>query len=146
MTAASGYYGLTLEKQLIDALGDSIEAEDGQLGLVTNSYTPNFDTHDFFNDVTNEVSGTNYTSGGVAVTSTEVTISTGTVVFDAADTVFSTVTISSVRAGILTRWTGSAATSELVLSSNFGSDFSASAANLTVQWAAGGIVIFDNVP
>ena len=32
--------------------------------LVTSSYTPNKDTHDFRDDVTNEVSGTGYTAGG----------------------------------------------------------------------------------
>jgi hypothetical protein len=34
--------------------------------LVTSSYTPNKDTHEFRDDVTNEVSGTGYTAGGVA--------------------------------------------------------------------------------
>ena len=34
--------------------------------LVTSSYTPNKDTHYFRDDVTNEVSGTGYTAGGVA--------------------------------------------------------------------------------
>jgi hypothetical protein len=33
--------------------------------LVTSSYTPNKDTHDKRDDVTNEVSGTGYTTGGV---------------------------------------------------------------------------------
>jgi hypothetical protein len=38
--------------------------------LVTSSYTPDKDAHDFRNDVTNEVSGTGYTAGGAAVTIT----------------------------------------------------------------------------
>ena len=146
MTVAAGVYGLTLEKMLSDTLGDSIEAEDGQLALVTDTYTPNFNTHDFHDDLTNEVTGTGYTAGGVAVTSTEVTVGSGNVVFDAADTVFPTVTISNAEAGALTRWTGSSATSELVLLSDFGSPASATAANFTVQWAAGGIAIFDVTP
>jgi hypothetical protein len=33
--------------------------------LVTSSYTPNKDTHDKRDDVTNEVAGTGYTAGGV---------------------------------------------------------------------------------
>lgn len=146
MAVAPGLYGLTLEKFLIDTLGDSLEAEDGQLALVTDTYTPNFNTHDFFNDVTNEVSGTGYTSGGVAVTSTEITVSSGVLTFDGADTVFSTVTVSSAEAGILTRWTGTASTSELVLCSDFGSAFSATGANFTVQWNASGIFTIDFVP
>ena len=36
--------------------------------LVTASYSPDKDLHDFRNDVTNEVSGTGYTAGGATVT------------------------------------------------------------------------------
>ena len=98
---AAGLYGLTLEKFLIDTAGESLEAEDHFEALVTDSYTPNFDTHDFFNDLTNEVTGTGYTSGGVAVTSTEITLSSGTLTFDAADTTYPTVTISNAMAGVI---------------------------------------------
>lgn len=146
MTLASGWYGLTLEKFLIDTLGDSLEAEDGQLALVTDTHTPDFDADDFFNDIDNEVSGTGYTTGGVDVTSTEITVGSGTLTFDAADTVFSTVTISSAEGGILTRWTGTASTSELVLCSDFGSPASATAANFTVQWDAAGVGTIDYTP
>lgn len=38
--------------------------------LVTTSYTPNKDTHDKRDDVTNEVSGTGYTAGGAATACT----------------------------------------------------------------------------
>lgn len=39
-----------------------------KVALTTSSYTPNQDTHDFFNDVTNELStGGGYTAGGAAV-------------------------------------------------------------------------------
>lgn len=36
--------------------------------LVTSAYTPNKDTHDFRDDVTNEVIGAGYTAGGATVT------------------------------------------------------------------------------
>jgi hypothetical protein len=146
MAVAPGWYGLTLEKFLIDTLGDSLEAEDGQLALVTNTYAPNFDTHDFHADLTNEVTGTGYTAGGVAVTSTEITLSSGVLMLDAADTVFATVTIADAEAGALMRWTTVSATSELVLLSDFTAPASATAANLTVQWAAGGIGSIDYQP
>lgn len=38
--------------------------------LVTSSYSPDKDAHDFRNDVTNEVSGTGYSTGGTTVTAT----------------------------------------------------------------------------
>jgi hypothetical protein len=44
--------------------------------LVTSSYTPDFDLHDFRDDVTNEVVGTAYVAGGAA---TVVTVTQDTV-------------------------------------------------------------------
>lgn len=38
--------------------------------LVTSAYAPDKDTHDFRDDVTNEVTGTGYTAGGTAATVT----------------------------------------------------------------------------
>lgn len=54
----------------IDADTDTFRAM-----LVTSSYTPNKDTHDRRNDVTNEVVGTGYTAGG-AVAAVSVSIDT----------------------------------------------------------------------
>lgn len=44
--------------------------------LVTSSYTPNKDTHDFRNDVTNEVTGTGYSAGGATATVTVAAVDT----------------------------------------------------------------------
>ena len=74
---ASGLYGLSLEKMMIDTLGQSIEAETHKVLMVTDSEAPNFDTHDFRADITAEVTGTNYTAGGTTITTTEVTLSVG---------------------------------------------------------------------
>ena len=49
---ASGYFGLTLEKQLITTGGESLEAETNNLWLLADAATPNFDTHDFRADHT----------------------------------------------------------------------------------------------
>lgn len=47
-----------------------IEAGTHKLALVASGYTPNRDTHDFFDDVTNELSTADgYTAGGVTLTS-----------------------------------------------------------------------------
>ena len=80
MTVAAGLYGLTLEKMMIDTLGESIEAEDIITGLVTDTHTPAFDTDDFIADIDNEISGGNYTRD--AATTTEVTLSGGTLTWD----------------------------------------------------------------
>ena len=143
---ASGLYGLSLEKVFIDTLGESLEAEDNKELLVTDTHTPNFDTHNFRDDVTDEVSGTNYSAGGVAVTATEVTLASGVLTFDAADVVYTNVTIADAMAGIFYTNVGSAATDQLILLQDFVTAASATAADFTIQHAAGGIFTLDYTP
>lgn len=144
----AGLYGLTLEKMMIDTAGESLEAEDHFEALVTDSYTPNFTTHDFFNDLTNEVTGTGYTSGGVAVTTTEITLTGDVLTFDAADTVYATVTISNAMGGALATSvsTPAAATNQLVYLQDFVTAASATAANFTIQHSASGIFTVSFAP
>jgi len=47
-----------------------IDTDDIRAILVQNAYTPNRDTHDYYNDITNELTtASGYTAGGVALTS-----------------------------------------------------------------------------
>ena len=43
-------------------------ADSIKMALLTSTYVPNLATHTFFSDLTNEVSGTGYTAGGLALT------------------------------------------------------------------------------
>src|SRR5262245_9529135 len=52
----------------VDFLSDTIKVL-----LTTNSYVPNLDTHETKADITNEVTGTNYTAGGNALASKSIT-------------------------------------------------------------------------
>lgn len=143
---AAGMYGLTLEKMLIDTAAQSMEAETHKEALITDTHTPDFTLHDFRDDLTNEVTGTGYTAGGVAVTTTEITLATGTLTYDAADTVYTTVTISNAMAGVIYFNVGTAATDQLVLLQDFVTAASATAANFTIQHAATGILTVDYTP
>jgi hypothetical protein len=143
---AAGLYGLTIEKMLIDTAGQSLEAETHKELLVQDAYTPAFDTHDFRDDVTNEVSGTGYTAGGVTVTATEITLAAGTLTFDMADTVYTTVTITDAMAGIHYFNVGTAATDQLVVLQDFVTSASATAANFTIQHHANGVATIDYTP
>jgi hypothetical protein len=101
--------------------------------LVTSSYTPNKDTHDKRDDVTNEVSGTNYTAGGVTTACT-VTKDTAndrvTLSFAAVNWASSTIT---ARAAVIYKSRGGAASSdELVCYVDFGADVSSSAATFSL--------------
>jgi len=109
--------------------------------LVTSSYTPNQDTHLDRADVTNEVTGTGYTSGGAEITSKTVTQddTDNEGVFDAADVTWSTATITA-RGAVIYKSTGSAATDTLICYLDFGSDQSSSAADFIIAWNAEGII------
>ncbi len=139
-------FGLTLEKFFIDTAGVSLEAELNKIALVQDGYSPAFDTHDFHLDLTNEVTGTGYTAEGVAATTTEITLSSGVLKYDAADTVYSTVTISDAMAGVLALAVGSSATNQLVVLQDFVTSASATAADFTIQHNASGIFTLDYTP
>jgi hypothetical protein len=119
----------------IDWSADTIK-----VALCTSSYTPDQDTHDYFNDITNEVTGTGYTAGGATLGSkTEAyTAGTNTYTFDAADTSWTSSTITA-RYAILYRDTGTASTSPLIGYVNFGADQSTSNGTFQITWNASGI-------
>lgn len=112
-----------------------------KVALATSAYTPNQDTHDYFDDVTNEVVGTGYTAGGATLASPVVTLDTANdrVDFDAADTSWTTSTITA-RYGIIYKSTGTASTSPLIGIIDFGSDQISSAGTFLIQWNASGIL------
>lgn len=139
-----GAYALTWEKMFIDTAAQTMEAETHKEGLVTDTHAPDFDLDDFFDDVDNEVTGTNYTTGGVAVTGTEWTIATGLMTYDATDVVYSNVTISNAMAGIFYFNVGSAATDQLLLLQDFVTAASATAADFTIQHAGTGVATLDH--
>ncbi len=70
--ATFNFYGNGRKKMVdgsIDLDGDTLK-----MALATSSYTPNKDTHDFFDDITNEVTGTGYSAGGATLGSKTLTL------------------------------------------------------------------------
>lgn len=122
----------------LDNGGDTIKA-----ALCTSAYTPDQDAHEFFDDITDEVSssGTNYSAGGNALGSKAVSQdnSGNAGVFDAADVVFANSTITA-RKVVLYKDTGNAATSPLIACFDFGSDKISADGDFTIQWDAAGIL------
>jgi hypothetical protein len=143
---ASGLYGLSLEKALIDTLGESWEAEDNKVMLDSDTDTPNFDTHDFRNDVATEVTGTNWASGGVALTGTEITLAAGVLTFDATDVSVASTTITNAMASILYTNVSGAATDQLLMLHDFVTAVSTSNGTFGIQWNASGLVTLDYTP
>ena len=100
--------------------------------LVTSSYTPDKDTHDKRDDVTNEVSGTGYTAGGVTTACT-VTKDTANdkVTLQFAEVSWASSTITA-RALVIYKSTGTASTDNLVAYNDFGSNVSSTAGTFSV--------------
>lgn len=120
----------------IDLAGGAIK-----VALVTSDYVVDKDNHDFFNDITNEVSGTGYTAGGKALAGAAVSQDNANdrAVFDANDLVWSVATFTA-RAAVLYKSTGSAATSPLIAFIDFGEDRSVSGEDFSIVWHQDGIL------
>lgn len=141
---ASAIYN-SFKKKVIDGSNINVTADTIKVALCTSSYTPNIDTHVFFSDVTNEVTGTGYTAGGATVTTPSVTVDTANdrAYFDADDTTWASSTITA-RYAILYKATGSAATSPLIGYIDFASDKSTTGDTFYIQWAlpANGAILY----
>jgi hypothetical protein len=132
------FIGKALNKE-VDWDSDTIK-----VALLTNSYTPNQDTHDYFDDVAAfEVSGaTGYTASGITLTNKTNTYNgtTNVIVLDADDVTWSSSTITARYAVIYNATPSTNATRPLVGYVDFGSDQSSSNGNFTITWDATGIV------
>lgn len=128
-----GQYSATAARR-IDWVSDTIKT-----ALATSTYTPNQDTHVFFSDVTNEVVGTGYTAGGVALGSKTLTYDAATneTRLDAADPSWSTATITA-RYAIIYKDTATASTSPLMGYVNYGADQAVVGGTFTIQFDATG--------
>ena len=132
-------YGLGLKAivtQDVDWENDTIK-----VALVTSTYTPAQDTHDFWDDVSaNEASGTGYTAGGETLGSKTITYDAATneVRMDAGDVQWSSATITA-RYAVTYKDTGDAATSPLVGYIDFATDQSSSNGNFNLTFAANSV-------
>jgi hypothetical protein len=112
----------------IDFDTDSFKIE-----LVTSSYTPNKDTHTKRSDVTNEISGTGYTAGGV---STAVTVTNDTandrIDINFADVSWASATLTATAA-VIYKTTGTASTDNLVAYLDFGGNVTSTNGTFTLD-------------
>ncbi len=125
-----------------------LDLETHKIALFNNSITPNFSSDTAYGVspyATNEVSGTGWAAGGVALTTTTVTESpTGTLMWDAADVSVSTTTLSAARCGLV--YADALAGNNAIVLVNFGADYSTTAGTFAITWAAGGIFNIDLTP
>jgi len=140
---ASGLYGITFLNALNNSLALDLDNDTLKIMLVTSGYTPDFGTHDFKADVTNEVVGTGYTAGGETLTSVALTQSAGTITFDAADVTWTSSTITARGAVI---YDDTLASDPLICYIDFGSDQSSSSGDFQIAFNASGIFTLDLTP
>lgn len=102
--------------------------------LVTSTYTPNKDTHDKRDDVTNEVTGTGYTAGGHAVSASVAAVDTANdrVVITFASHNWTSSTITARGEVVYKRRGGASSADELVYYNDFGADITSTAGTFTV--------------
>jgi hypothetical protein len=102
--------------------------------LTTSGYTENKDTHDFRDDVTNEVSGTGYTAGGQTVTvSVSLDTSNDRVDITLGGATWTSSTITARKAVYYKSRGGAASADELIAVIDFGSDVSTNNGTFTLQ-------------
>jgi len=139
---ASGIHFISYEKMLTNGAAISYEVETNKGALVTDTHTPNYDTNETWNN-TNETSGGNWTAGGIALTGTELTTSSGTSTFDATDV---SVAGSTVTSAMAYRLYCDAVADEELLVVDFVTAVTTVSGTLTITWNASGIWTNDLTP
>lgn len=111
--------------------------------LTTSTYTENKDTHDFRDDVTNEVTGTGYTAGGQAITVSVAAVDTTNdrVVVTIGPVSWASSTITARKMVVYKRRGGAASADELLFVNDFGSDVISVSGTFTV---AANTITFQN--
>lgn len=114
-----------------------------KVALLTNSYTPNQDTHDFFDDVTTyQITATGYTAGGATLASKTLTYTGATNVFKiaAANVSWTFTGAGTARYAVVYDATPSTdATRPLIAYVDFGEDKTATDGTFQLTWNADGI-------
>jgi hypothetical protein len=122
-------------------------ADTVNVAMYTNSVTPNYSTDTAYTAApytTNEVTGTGYTAGGVALgTKTLSESPTGTIMFDAADSAWTTSTITNAQGALIYDIT---VANKALCFVNFGAAYSTTAGTFTIQWNVLGIFTLDITP
>lgn len=141
---------MTIAKVYGPALGSLVAGDIDFAGatvkcaLTNATYSPNQDTHEFFDDVTNEVSGSGYTAGGVTLTGKTATYntSTNTLTLDSSDPTWAALSVPEIRYAVFYVSTGVASTSPLISYMDFESNTAPGGASVTIVLPATGIVTF----
>jgi len=147
VTASGLFVATFLDALDTTQLAIDLDLETHKGALFTNTITPNFTTDTAYGVSpynANEVSGTNWAAGGVVLTGTTTSASSGTLILDATDVSVAATTISNARCYLL--YADALAGNNAILLVDFTADYSTSNGTFAITWAAGGIAILDLTP
>jgi len=143
---ASGLYLATLVDVLdTTQLAIDLDLETHKGALFSNALTHNYGTDTAYGVApynANEVTGTNWPSGGVALTGTTLLVVANTAVFDATDVSVASATFTGARLYML--YADALAGNNAIAGINLVSDQSPSAGTFSITWSASGIFRFVN--
>lgn len=151
---ASGLYVATFI-DVLDAtqLAIDLSLASHKIALYNNTHTPNYSGNGAYT-ATNEVSGTGWAAGGVALsaaaagaTSTAPTLTespTGSLMYDMADISVASTTLTNARGCLI--YADALAGNDGIVFVNFGADYSTTNGTFGIQWAATGVFAIDLTP
>jgi hypothetical protein len=118
-----------------------LDADTIKVMLCSSAYSPNQDTHRYKSDVTNEITGTAYTAGGVSLTNITISYnsSTNTITIDADDAKWTSASFTARFAIIYDTSPSGDSARPLIGYVDFGADIAVSAGTFTVAWDPAGI-------
>lgn len=142
MAVTSKVFGLA--QQSLIAKEVNLGADVLKVMMCTSTYVPNQDTHRYKSSVTNEITGTGYTAGGVTLTTPTITYdtATNTVKFTCDNPAWTTSTLTARFAVFYDSTPATDATRPLLCYWDFGADVSSTAATFTLTIAAAGLLTF----
>lgn len=140
---ASGMYVATARDGWKNAIALDHLSALNKLALYASTLTPNFNADPATYSTSNEVTGTNYTAGGIVIPSPTLTVSGGALVYDAGDMTWSNVTITPHGASA---YADGLTPKALIWTMDFLADFPCVAGNFVIQWHPSGIWTLDLTP
>lgn len=138
--SASGFYCANFKEIINNNVAMDWLADANKVALVNNSATPNFDSDTTWTSA-NEV-GT--PTGGIALSTPTLTITTGSLIFDAVDTAWGSQSISNIYGAYIYDTTVSSLLWGLVYFG--GTAYSVTSGVFTIQWHSSGIFAVDLTP
>lgn len=135
----AGLLSATAARQ-IDWDGDEIRTS-----LHTSTYVPDKDAHDYWDDATNEVSGSGYTTPGFTNTTSAVSIDSASdeVRMDMDDSIWSSASFTARIAVVYHNSAGATSTDPLLSYVDFGGDETVSSGTFTITWDSTGVMKID---